>query len=208
MSLISRSSSSDEAAPVEEAGERIVVGQELELALERLALGDVGEHALVVDALPALGSQHALVADPDHSPVLGDHPVLGGERHPEDRVALLLLEHPVAVLGMDAPRPQRRVGGPLLLREAEHPLELRRDVLPGALGPGLGDVADGRELLDQGAVAAFGLLQELLRGDQVADVSGDHHDADHPPVVGAKGGGVEHQLDLGAVLAARGHPPP
>jgi hypothetical protein len=191
-----------EAPAVEQAGQRVVFGQELELALERLALGDVGQHALVVGPLARGRAQDALVAHPQHPAVLGDHPVLGGQRDALHGLALLL-EHPVAVLRVDPPRPQRGVGDPLLRGEAQHLLELRRDVAPGALRPGLGDVADRRKLLDQRAVPALGLAQALLSRDHVADVGRDHHDAGHLPGRVSKRRGVHHQMNLAAVLSQR-----
>src|SRR5204862_7223359 len=123
-------------------------------------------------------------------------------------VALRLLQHPVTILRVDAPRPKRRVRDPLVLGETEHLLELRRYVAPLALGPWVGDVADGRDLLDQGAVADLRLSQALLCRDQVADVRCDHDDADRLAVLATRQRrGVEHQLALAPVLADRGHRP-
>ena len=85
---LARRARSLEAAPVEQAGERVVVGQVLELALEALALGDIPDRR-------------------DH-----EQPVVGLDRAEADldrQLAAVLAEH--EQLTAAAHRPGRRVGG-------------------------------------------------------------------------------------------------
>ncbi len=74
----------------------------------------------------------------------------------------ILLEHPVAVLGVDLVGPGARVGQPLRGRVAGHGLELRADVDGARVLVRPGDVGEGGDLLDEAAVEVLGLLPPPL----------------------------------------------
>jgi len=90
-----------EAAPVEQAGEGVVIGEEGEPLLGALALGDVEPQApeQVASLGVALGGDD--VAHPDAAPVRAQHAVVQGGHAAEGRQAPQALAHPARVLRMD-----------------------------------------------------------------------------------------------------------
>ena len=135
--------------------------QRLPLALQRLAqrllglllLGDVDVEALPVVRLSGLAKhQHGMVADPHHPAVLGQDPVLHVPGIPGAVDALVLGQHPLAVVRVDQRLPEVRLGG-LLGRVAEQLLVLRALVDDGAAGGVHLGVERRRDLLGQHPVA-------------------------------------------------------
>ena len=160
----------DEAAAVEQVGERVVVGEVLEAVLGGLALGDVGQQPL--DQQPALLVEHArgLVAHPHDAAVARVHPVLDADPL-AGRQPVLGGEHRLAVVLVQAADPQRRVGAPLLRRVAEQGLDEARDVQPQALGARLGLVDDRGEPLDERGEAALGAREPAACASRSRSVS-------------------------------------
>ena len=153
----------EEAAAVEQTRQGVVVGEELQLGLERLALGHVAEQALDLALAAVVVEVHErLVAQPADRVVLGQDPVLELERAAGRLGPRALGQDPVAILVMQAPAPQRRVRLPLLRGVAEHRLDLRRDVDPARFAEA-GHEGDRRQPLDELAVTPLGLAELGLR---------------------------------------------
>ena len=150
--------------------------------------GDVDQHAAPERDRAVRLAEPGHVADPDDlavaaaHPVLGHDPLVGAARLVLEPI--LLLDHAVAIVGVDVLEPDVGVGHPLLGREAQHVLDLRADVEEEAGGTGLGLVDDRRQPLDQLAVALLDSCQRPLGLDPVARRP---HDADHgrSPVAGS-----------------------
>jgi hypothetical protein len=130
-------------------------------ALQRLAqrllglllLGDVDVVALPVVRLAVLAAdQHGMVAKPHHPAVLGKGPVLHVPGVSGAVDALVLGQHPLAVLGMDQRLPEVRLRD-LLGRVAEQLLVLRALVDDSAVGGAQLGVEDRGDLLGQRPVA-------------------------------------------------------
>ena len=66
--------------------EFVVIGEEGDLRLGRLAFGDVEHHALdECGGASAVGEHHRTILEPDHVPVARDQPVLQENGSPESR---------------------------------------------------------------------------------------------------------------------------
>ena len=61
-------------------------------------------------------------------------------------------DHPLAIGGMHAAHPERRIGHPLFGRVSEKLLDLRADEVPATVLARLGDVDHARDALDDGPV--------------------------------------------------------
>ena len=150
-----------------ELGDRgLLRGAPLELDLDRLAVGDVVQHAVPAELAVLAAREHGIVADPDRSSVAVEHPVL------ERRIvvlgaveAVLARQDPVAVLGVQALGPQLGVRAPLSGGVAEDLLDLGADVMPASLLAGVRDVDDRRHALEQLRVVRSG-DSARLRSDQ------------------------------------------
>ena len=129
--------------------------RELSLLLQR----DIDHETAVAGRLVAfVADHHPLVANPHLPSVAGPHAVLahGLRADLPASVELLVLDHRLSIVGVDVRHPQARVGHPLLRAVAEQVLNARADVMPGRLGPEVGDVQDRWQLLDHGAISHFG----------------------------------------------------
>ena len=73
--------------------------------------------------------------------------------------------------------PVRRIGEPFFRRVAEDGLDLWAYVIPLAGHTQFGDIADGRDLLDQGAVLDLCLGARVLRFEPLAHVPRNTNDA-------------------------------
>ena len=91
----------------EQRHRRLLRRAPLELVLDRLAIGDVVEHAVPAE-LAVLGvREHRVVADPDRPSVAMNHPVLErGVVGPDAVQAVFARQDPVAVLGVQPLGPQ------------------------------------------------------------------------------------------------------
>src|SRR3712207_2024019 len=87
--------------------------------------------------------------------------------------ALVLGEHPLAVVGVDHLHPVFGICQDLLDGVAEDRLELRAQVGSAAGGGRLLEVRDDGDLLDQSAVFLLGLAELLLRPLALGDVPSD-----------------------------------
>ena len=146
----------DEQDAVRQPGQRVMQGLVAKLVLELLAVADVDEDALH-HGRPAVGvpaDDRLVVDDPHDAPVAGDEAVLPA--------ALLRVrswsvdlgqDHPVAVGGVHAADPQRRIARstpPAMYPSSS--LIFGADEVPTTVLPGLGDVDDARNALDDGPV--------------------------------------------------------
>ena len=146
---------------------RLLRGGPLQLLLGVLALGDVVEDAVPDRDAGFVFLEHRLVEDPDDLAVAGDHPVVDRRRVAfAERLAALLLERPLAIVGVQQRRPEVGVGDPLLGGVAEDLLDLRADVAPAPALAHLGRVDDRRQALDQPPVV-------LAPGGELIDELGD-----------------------------------
>ena len=151
----------------------------------------------------ALGvpDQARLVPDPDDAAVLADHAVLGLEGLAGPVGALVLLQHPPAVLGVEQPVPELGVLQELLRVVAEHLPHVRAAVDGPVVVVDAVQVHDGRDLLDEQPVPPLGPLQPLLGLPALRDIKHDAlavgwaaldagqddravADPHHPPVAG------------------------
>ena len=108
-SSIRASGSPSRRARLPEPGDgRLLGGRALQLLLGDLALGDVVEDAVPDRDAGVVGLEHRLVEDPDDVAVAGDHPVVDRRRVARSPSVLraLLLERPLAVVGMQQLRPE------------------------------------------------------------------------------------------------------
>ena len=138
---------------------------QLELVLGALARGDVEHHALQHRRAPCW-SWTTVAWSLNHSvrPVLGDHAVLGVEWLSGAPCCAPRRPGPAArSSGMQPLVPRIGTRDPLLHRVAEDRLDLRAHVRPAPVGSVLGRVHDRGHALEQGAVAALGLLELVLR---------------------------------------------
>ena len=144
---------------------RLLGGGSLQLLLGDLALGDVVEDAVPDRGPLAVGLEHRLVEDPDDGALTGDHPVVDRRGAAVGHhLASLLLERPLAVVGMKPLRPEPRIGHPLLRAVAEDLLDLGTDIAPATPFAELAGVDDRRQALDQATVIVAGrrdLVEEL-----------------------------------------------
>ena len=86
-----------------------------EFLLRLLSLGDVEHEALPAEGMTIfVAHEHRLVAQPDHTTVPGEHPVLQGERVPGLAGTPVLGKHPPPVVGMQHLRPVVGIGRHLL----------------------------------------------------------------------------------------------
>ncbi len=99
---------------------RLLGGAALELGLGLLLLGDVGHHPVPALDASLVEHQQRVVAHPDDVTVAVQEAILGRAKR---RLTVddphLLIEHALAVFGVQAARPQFGVIAPLLRREAE-----------------------------------------------------------------------------------------
>ena len=140
-----------------------------QLGLDLALAGDVEHHAVDQQPPVLVVGRRRLVAEPDHAPVAGQQPVLGGEALPALLAGGQLRDRAVAVLRMQRLGPAVRILQPLRGRIAKDRLDLRADV--AALRTRLVDVHDPRQPLDQQPVALLALAQG---GDQPLGVHADH----------------------------------
>ena len=123
----------------------------LQLGFGPLALGDVRQHAVPPHPALFVGHQHGVVANPDRPAVaIGQAVVLRRRLAALAQRSGLAREHARAVVRVQQPRPQLRIGEPLLGRKPEQGVHLRADVVPAAADAGIGDVGDRREALHEG----------------------------------------------------------
>src|SRR5690349_1355261 len=153
--------------PAAQAGDRgLLGGRTTQLLLGRLALGDVVEDAVPNRRAGLVGLEHGLVEDPDRATVAGDHPVVDRRRVAgAERLARLLLERALSVVGVQQLRPELRIGEPLLRRVAENLFDLWTDVAPAPVLSQLRRIDDRRQPLDQVAIALAtrrDLVEELV----------------------------------------------
>ena len=142
----------EEAAPVEEPGQRVVVGQIEQPLLRSLLRGDVEHQALKHSRAVRVHAHHRVVSHPNLVALTVEQPVFARERHAVVERALLGLQDRFAVLRMHEPEPEPRIRLPLLGAVAEQLLDLRADEVPFAGRPELGRIAHGRNPLDELAV--------------------------------------------------------
>ena len=174
------------------------------------ALGDVVGHALPIQRGSfVVADQPRVVVDPHDAAVLAqravvDAPFVAGLR-------VIGGDHPIAILGVQALLPQRRVRHPFLGGVAVDGLDLWADVEVGARFDLL-DEGDRRELLDQGAEPILGDPERRLGVVSRRDVGqGALDDArtvalgDHRAVVHPDDGAV---VTAQAVLAVERRPVP
>ena len=149
-----------ELAPVDEAGERIVLRRVRQLQLGVLALRDVGEDALEAGPALRVDDPARLIAHPHDVPVGVQEAILVVEH--ARPLGLVLVDHDaLAVIGVDAREPEVDVAHPLLGREAGHRLDLRAHVETAARLARLPAVGRNRHALDQRPEALFA---EMLGG--------------------------------------------
>ncbi len=126
-----------------------------QLVLEALAVADVDEDALD-HGRAAVGvprDDGLVVDDPHHPPVARDEAVLPASVLLGPVVVLRLGEdHPVAVAGVHAAHPHRRIGGPLVGRVSEQLGDLRAHEVPATVLARLGHVDHARDALDDGPI--------------------------------------------------------
>ena len=141
----------------------LLVDRVLQVDLGALALGDVEEHAVPDRDALLVGFEHRLVEHPDDLAVAAEHPVL--DRHrlaAADQRLVFDRQRPLAVVGVQQPRPEARVGEELLGAVAEDLLDLGADVAPAALLAELGGVDDHRQPLDHPAVVLTSPAGDLI----------------------------------------------
>ena len=152
-----------------------------------------------------------IVEDPDDRAVTPRHSVFEALRHAGYAGGSVRDQHGVAVVGMDAARPELGVGGPLLRRVAQHRLQLRAHEVPATGRSRLGDVHHAGLALDQRLVSdlrarELALDLELAPKGRLAvaeqhalpDGDGEQHQAD--------GHDVDDPNESARALAARGRP--
>ena len=162
----------DEEDAVRETGQRIVEGLVPQLLLEILAVADVDEDALHHDrpAVDVTADDRLVVDHPHDASVAGDQSVFPSTlRIGPLEVVGLGLDHPVAIGGVHAADPERRVAHPLLGGVPEQLLDLRTDEMPTTVLPRLGDVDDAGHALDDGSVLRLGDGQLIAEAPFAAD---------------------------------------
>jgi hypothetical protein len=149
-----------EQGAVRKTRERVVVG-ELPDRLRRLFLRREVHHEATDETRAPVraGDGTSLVAPPTHARVRVHDAVLRGERLLGGPGVLVFHEDALAVARMDPARPRAGLGQPLGGGEAGHRLQLGADVDEVAVVVGPGDVRQGRNLLDQGAVEVLRVPQ-------------------------------------------------
>ena len=106
--------------------------------------------------------ERRLIEHPDDPAVLGEHPVLQGERLAGLVVARVLGERTCAIVGMKRLGPQIRVGEPFLLWIPEEGFDLWTHVDGGGMFVHGVDVRDGGDVFDDGSVLLLGEPPGLL----------------------------------------------
>ena len=180
-----------------------------ERALRAAELGDVHEHALAADRLAALVTDHVVpLPHPDDAPVGGDHAELVLVVRARVEALDLRSEHPLAIVGMHARRPQVLIGQPGRRREAEHLLDLGAHVEEGRVGAELADDRDRGNLLDQRAVAKIDrdVAGGVLSGEGLVAHGLCGRESRPPSLIGFQQGFLEAQAALLLLLrrSARG----
>jgi hypothetical protein len=95
----------------------------------RLRSVNVDHHPLPVESPGGLVlDDGGLLAHPDHTPVGGEHAVLGAERRERLSCPRVRLDHAGAVVGMENVEPELVVGQPRIARVAQQLLDLGADV--------------------------------------------------------------------------------
>ena len=146
---------------------QLVVGL-AEGLLGLLPPGDVEGDPLEVEGVALLVAHHlGLAMDPDHAAVAGQEPVLGAEMPPRGAGPRELGVPADAIVRVELPVPEDRVLRPFLLREAQQRLDLRADVQLVVLLLERRHEGDGRQLLDEGAIAGLGPAELLLAADRL-----------------------------------------
>ena len=135
-----------------------------ELILEGSPLGDVQHDAL--EALrfgPIRGQADRVVAEPDDAAVARQQTVLAAHLVALAAAARALFQDVLPVVRVQPRVEEARVGEPLFDREAEQRLDAGADEEPAAFDSRLGDVGDGRQLLEEDAELRLFPRQRLLR---------------------------------------------
>ncbi len=174
----------------------------LQRGLGGAQLGDVDHHPLREErAAVGVADDRLLVPDMDDRAVGGDHAVLDVDRDLTARAAVDLLPQPLPVVRVDERLPEHRGLRPALRRVAGQPLDLGADVADRRVLVELADIRDGRDLLDELAVALLGLLARGLGGVHAGEVAqeGDEQRL----VVDVVAGDGQLDRDLAAVAPHR-----
>ena len=166
-----------EQHPVRQARELVVIGEERDLFLGRLARRDVEDHALDQPRLTLLVLDRIrLLEHPLDRAVLVHHAVLVVQGRVLFERLLVLLPGPVEILGVDVLAPAVRVGQPLVGVDAEQRDHLRAHVDRVRVLVDRIEVDDRGDLLDERPVLRLGLEPRLASGLQLGRVAERHHD--------------------------------
>ena len=167
-----------EHRPVGQAGELVVVGEEGDLLLGLLALGDV-EHHPVDEGGPAVcvSDHDGGVPEPHDVTRVRHEPVLEGEGGPGVSAPQVLPERAFLVLGVQVLVPAVRVRDVVLGGDPEEPRDLGRDVGGGHRLVHNIDVDDRGDLLHERAVAHVRLALRRRRLVALQRLSDERADA-------------------------------
>ena len=140
--------------------------------LQLLLLGDVEQNA--VQQRPVVGARHqrTAVVDPEDFPVPPKNSIFSAKGIARQS-GIFRGVHDLMIVRMHMLNPVGGVGKPFPGCVPEQRFDLRAHEQPFAFQSQLGNVSDGGKLLDQAAIAGFGLLACALVAHALADVHGD-----------------------------------